>query len=232
MTNPKTNRMVWVTMLLLSVIGVWSALSHYLPQPDAEFVQAFNPPPGKEWFLEQMPLYDARPVMTALHVIPAFLFMLMVPLQLARRIRQKNIAIHRWTGRTFVALSIIMGIVGIAIGIIMPFGGADEVVASSLIGAGFLCAMTMGVIRIRQKQIAAHREWMLRMLAFGFTPVTMRGLMLSGVLLFDLHAPAIFGWSMLVGVLVNVIIVESWIRHTRPGQQRTATPGTVAATTA
>jgi uncharacterized membrane protein len=203
---------------ILSLVGMFSAVGHYLPLPDPAFVEANNPMPGKEWFLEQMPRYAERPLVTALHVLPAFLFMLMVPFQLSGRIRNQYPALHRAMGYTFVTLSISIGLTGIAIGIIIPFGGLDEVIASTLIGTGFFISLAIGVSRARQKRIAEHWQWMSRMLAFAFAPVTMRGIMLSGVALLDLSAPAIFGWTMLMGLAVNLLAVELWFRHSRPGR--------------
>lgn len=221
MKPARRQQILWTAVLLLSLIGVWSALAHYLPQPDAAFVEQTNPPPGKEWYLQQMPRYQARPVMTALHVAPAFLFMLLAPLQLSRRIRDRRPALHRWNGRLLVAIGSILGPVGIAIGIVMPFGGPVELVVSSIIGIAFLVSLFMGVKRIRQKRVAEHRRWMLRMLAVGFVPVTMRGLMIAGVMLFGLQAPAIFGPTMLMGLVINVIVMELHLRRKRP-IQRTA----------
>lgn len=216
-------------MLVFSLIGVFSAVSHYLPPPDAATLAQVNPPPGKEWFEEQLPRYATYPIMTALHVIPAIMFMILVPIQLASRVRQKNINVHRWIGRSFIILSISIGISGIAMGIIMPFGGDTEVLASLLIGTGFLVSLAMGVVRVRQKRIGEHRQWMIRMLAFGFTPITMRGLMTAGVMGFDMKGIEIFGPSLIVAMIINVIVVEGWIIYTR--QKAGATPNLITATT-
>jgi hypothetical protein len=215
MKPARRQKLLWTAIIVLSLIGMWSALAHYLPQPDAAFLAQTNPPPGREWYLQQMPRYGARPVMTALHVAPAFLFMLLAPLQLSRRIRDRLPALHRWNGRSLVAIGSILGPVGIAIGIVMPFGGPVELVVSSVIGAAFLVSLFMGVRRIRQKRVAEHRTWMLRMLAVGFVPVTMRGLMIAGVMLFGLQASAIFGPTMLMGLVINVCVIEFHLRRKR-----------------
>jgi hypothetical protein len=225
MKPARRQKLLWTAIILLSLIGAWSALAHYLPQPDTAFVERTNPPPGREWYLQQMPRYQARPVMTALHVAPAFLFMLLAPLQLSRRVRDRRPALHRWNGRLLVAIGSILGPVGIAIGIVMPFGGPIELVVSSIIGIAFLLSLFMGVVRIRQKRIAEHRQWMLRMLAVGFVPVTMRGLMIAGVMLFGLQAPVIFGPTMLMGLVINVFVIELHLRRKRRIQQ----PGIAAA---
>jgi len=212
-------RIAGIAILLLSLVGIWSALAHYLPQPDAAFVAQTNPPPGKEWYLEQMPRYASRPTLTALHVIPAALFMLLAPLQLSRRIRSRYPNGHRWSGRVMVAVSLSIGLSGIIVGILIPFGGEFERVISVTIGVLFLVALGLGVRRARQKRFADHRQWMLRMLAIGFVPVTMRGLMISGVTMLDLHAPAIFGPTMLLGLLINLAVVEYRLRQSAHSRQ-------------
>jgi asparagine N-glycosylation enzyme membrane subunit Stt3 len=158
-------------------------------------------------------------------VAPAFLFMLLVPIQLSRRVRDRHPAVHRWNGRALVALGSILGPVGIAIGIVMPFGGPVELVVSSIIGIAFLVSLFMGVTRIRKKRVVEHRQWMVRMLAVGFVPVTMRGLMIAGVMLFDLEAPAIFGPTMLMGLVINVFVIELHLRR----QRRIRQPGIATA---
>lgn len=231
MKNSRRQTVMLSALVLFGLIGAWASVAHYLPQPDAAFVLLHNPPPGKEWFLEQMPRFDARPALTALHVIPAALFMLLAPLQLSQRIRQRRPQWHRRAGRALVAVSLSIGLSGIVIGIVMPFGGAFERNVSVIIGVLFLYALGLGVLRVRQQRIAEHRRWMLRMLALGFVPVTMRGLMISGVMGLDLSAPAIFGPTMLLGLIINLAVVEYRLRRQHNSGRLDTGSVAVAATT-
>jgi len=219
MNTKRRQTLVGTGMILFSLVGLWSALSHYLPQPDTALVLQFNPPPGREWFLEQMPRYAARPGLTALHVIPAALFMLLAPFQLSQRIRNHHPQWHRVAGRALVAVSLFIGLSGIVIGIVMPFGGDFERMISVIIGILFLAALGLGVLRARQGRFIDHRRWMARMLAIGFVPVTMRGLMISGVMLLDLQAPAIFGPTMFMGLVINLVIVELRLRRNQTARR-------------
>jgi uncharacterized membrane protein len=214
--NPsRRRRPIGFAVLLLSLLGMWAALSHYLVHPDAAVVLQTNPLPGKEWFLQQMPRYGARPSLTALHVVPAFLFMLLVPIQLSHAIRRRRPALHRWSGRALVAVSGFIALSGIVIGIIMPFGGSIETAATTLIGVLFLAALVPGVVRARQKRYTEHRRWMLRMVAIGFVPVTMRLLMMGAVAGLQLQAPAVFGPTMLLGLAINLAVVEFALQRGR-----------------
>jgi len=227
MTTKHYFTLAGIAFALFSLVGMWSALSHYLPQPDTAFVLKASPPPGKEWFLEQMPRYAARPGLTAMHVIPAALFMLLAPFQLSQRVRNRRPRLHRVAGRILVGVSLFIGFSGIVIGIVMPFGGSFERIISVAIGMLFLASLALGVMHAMQKHYVDHRRWMMRMLAIGFVPVTMRGLMISGVIFLDLNAPAIFGPTMFIGLIINLVFVELRLRR---GNKPRSSVGVVPAT--
>ena len=212
--NNRSSQWVWIALLIMALSGAFFAVSHYGPLPDAAWVAANNPPPSKEWYLEQMPRYQSHPLLTAVHVQPAAVLMLMIPLQLSRRLRTRRPVFHRAVGRSFVVSGVVLSVAGIIIGFVMPFGGLDETVFSTLMGAGFLSCLIMGVMRARQGHFKEHRHWMSRMLAFGFAPVTMRVIMTTGVIAFDLDASTIFGWTLGVGFIINLALVEWWLSRT------------------
>ena len=60
-----------------------------------------------------------------------------------------------------------LGISGVFIGLTFPYGGLAESAITLITATAFLSFITMGVIRIRQNNVAAHREWMLRTVAAG-----------------------------------------------------------------
>lgn len=207
----------FVTVLIIMVMaGLWATAGHYLvPRPTGQMLETMNIAPGPQWFLEQLPRYDRHAVIAALHVVPSFIFMLLILFQLSGRLRQRYLQVHRWTGRVFVVLGFVIGISGLMLGVIMPFGGAVESLAVFLIGIGFLYSLTMGVMRIRQGRIAEHRHWMLYMTAFGFAPITMRLLLGIGMYTTDFTGPALFGPTMLLGMLLNLWVLHRFVLGTR-----------------
>jgi hypothetical protein len=48
--------------------------------------------------------------LTVTHILPAALFMVLMPLQFIRRIRERRLAWHRWSGRVLVIFGFVAGI--------------------------------------------------------------------------------------------------------------------------
>jgi uncharacterized membrane protein YozB (DUF420 family) len=155
-----------------------------------------------------MPRYDRQALLAAVHIVPAFVFTLLILLQLSGRLRRRYPQLHRWNGRLFLILGFLIGVSGLVLGIVMPFGGRVETLAALLMGAGFLFSLVMGVWRIRQGRVAEHRYWMLTMSALGFAPLTMRLLLMVVMAVTDFTGPQLFGPTMLLGMIVNL-----WLLH-------------------
>lgn len=197
---------VFVFMVLA---GLWATAGHYLaPLPTAEMLETMTIVPGPEWFLQQMPLYERHALLTALHLVPSFIFVLLILLQLNGRLRRRYPQFHRWNGRLFLLLGFFIGISGVVLGIIMPFGGRLETVAVLIMGTGFLYSLMMGLVRIRQGRIPEHRFWMLHMTALGFAPLTMRLFLGFAMYTTDFTGPELFGPTLLLGMLVNLLLLH------------------------
>ena len=209
-------RKLFISVFVIMVMsGLFATVGHYLtPRPTAQMLETMTIVPGPQWFLEQLPRYDRHAVIAALHVVPSFVFMLLILFQLSGRLRQRYLQVHRWTGRVFVVMSIVIGISGLMLGVIMPFGGAVETLVVSVIGIGFLYSLMMGVVRIRHGRIAEHRYWMLHMAALGFAPVTMRLLLGIGIYTTSFPGPALFGPTMLLGTIINLLLLHGLVLGT------------------
>ena len=72
----------------------------------------------------------------------------------------------------------------------------------------------MGWRRVLQGRIGQHRYWMLHMAAFGFTPITMRLLMMPTLYATDLSPQTVFGVTMLVAMVVNLAVLHGFILGT------------------
>ncbi|MBD3670433.1 MAG: DUF2306 domain-containing protein [Gammaproteobacteria bacterium] len=204
--------------IFMVLLGLFATAGHYLaPRPTAEMLATMSVAPGVEWFTEQLPRYAQHPVMTALHIVPSFLFMLLILVQLSPRVRERALPTHRWLGRLFVLMSVVIGVSGLLLGIIMPFGGLFETVVIVVVGLAFLAVLAMGVIRIRQGRIAEHRYWMLHMVALAFVPVTMRILLNLGMFTTELSGPSLFGPTMLLGTVINLWVLHGFVLRGRVG---------------
>lgn len=217
MTTTGWRRTGWWVLLFMSLVGLLVTTSHYAFRPTVEEALAGGFGPSPAWFVEQMPRYREHAVMTFLHVVPGFLFMLLAPLQLVPRIRARHPAVHRVVGRVIIGLSLFLVASSVALGIVMPFDGQLETVGTLLIAAGYLASMGLGVRAIRHGQADRHRVWMSRMLAFGYTPITMRFVLALGTEGAGLDGQQFFAEALLIGAVINLLVVHAWLRrHPRP----------------
>lgn len=202
-------------MAFMVLLGIWATVGHYIgPKPTAAMLETGFFPPGPEWFLQQLPLYQEHVLMTALHVVPSLIFVLLIALQLSGRIRRRNLDIHRWMGRVLVVSGILFAISGVYFGLVMPFGGTIETLVILVVVLLFLASLAMGVIRIRQRNISAHRFWMLHMVVLAFSPVTMRLLLGPMMLMMDMSGQQVFGLAILLATVLNLVLLHLYLRRT------------------
>ncbi|WP_144282000.1 DUF2306 domain-containing protein [Chryseobacterium echinoideorum] len=161
--------------------------------------------------------YVQNPVLTFLHILPGCFFMLSGAWQFIRPIRNRLIHVHRWNGRIYIVLGLVIGITGIAMGIKLSFGGMAEASASIVFGLFFLYALLKAYWCIRRKQFTLHREWMIRAYSIGLAVATIRPL--TGLFFSFTAIPfhTFFGISFWIAFILNVGIAEIWIRYTRSG---------------
>jgi uncharacterized membrane protein len=162
--------------------------------------------------------FAAHPVVTLLHVIPGGLFLLLAPLQFVTRVRSRYPDVHRWSGRALLLLAGIVGCTGLYFGLAMPYGGRGEAIAIGVFGGLLLVAATTAFVAIRRRQVARHREWMLRVFAIAIAISTVR---LIGAVADVVLTPAgwppkeVFVFSIWTGWILTLGTAEVWIRHTR-----------------
>lgn len=108
-----------------------------------------------------------------LHINGGTLALLTGPWQFWTGLRQKNLAIHRWTGRLFL-LGVAMGITGaVGLSVTTTFGWAFAVGIMGLASA-WLVTTLMAYVSIRKGLVALHKEWMIRAYVVTFAFVTFR----------------------------------------------------------
>ncbi len=104
-----------------------------------------------------------------LHINGGTLALLMGPWQFWTGLRQKNLAIHRWTGRLFL-LGVAMGITGaVGLSLTTTYSWAFAVGLMGL-ASSWLVTSSMAYYTIRQGLVQLHKEWMIRayVVTFGF----------------------------------------------------------------
>ncbi len=175
--------------------------------------------------------FAAHPLLTLLHVLPGGIILILAPLQFSRRIRARHIRFHRWSGRVLMLATFVVVTSGLYFGLLMPYGGLSEALAAALFGGFCLAAMGRAFLAIRRREVARHREWMMRAFAIAIGISTTRVVAAA----FDIvltpagyRAPEIFVLSLWSGWLLTLGAAELWIRYTRPRSRSAAVPARAA----
>lgn len=197
--------------LLIFMLGLIATIGHYLPPPDQALVIKQSIPPGPEWYAIQLPLYSQHSLVSFFHIAPAFGITILAPIQLSEKIRSRMPVLHQWSGRLFLLLASIMIVNGIIISFTFPFASSGEPIVTLVIAACFGFSLCYAFICIRKRDIAKHRRWMIRALAAGFAPITMR-IFFSGIIITtDASAREIFNMTLWIGLGVNLLFAELWL---------------------
>ena len=230
-TSPSIRRAVWCGVVILVLIGVATAIGRAVflddfvtrgerfRQRGLSAVQRADP-----FWAERradMRRFDGRfaahPLLTLLHVLPGAALLTIAPLQFSRRIRNRHVQFHRWSGRVLILATWVIVLTGLYFGVLMPYGGPSEAIATSLFGGFCLVAVCRAFLAIRRRQVAHHRAWMIRAFAIAIGISTIR--VVGGV--FDMVlTPAgypsqeVFVLSFWAGWIITLAAAELWIKYT------------------
>jgi uncharacterized membrane protein len=151
------------------------------------------------------------------HLAAGAVLFILVPLQFSRRLRARHPAVHRWNGRALLVLATAAGGAGLYLGVAQPYGGAWESLATTLFGGFFLFAAARGYLAIRRRDIARHREWMVRFFAVAIGISVIRVVGMGHFLVMGTEAiqPRGFAAGLWAGWLLTLGVAELWIRRTR-----------------
>jgi len=103
------------------------------------------------------------------HTLCGVLALLAGPIQFSSRLRQRHLKFHRVVGRIYVICVFIGAPTGIALA-----AGRPGLPGTSMQAAAWIVCTTAALITARNRQIAQHRQWMIRSYAVTFTFVSSR----------------------------------------------------------
>ena len=208
-------RVLWIGVILLAFIGLAMGMRRTIVLLKPGSLSARNGPAAEldGHFAKQRSL-------TLLHILPGMLFMVLGPLQFVRGLRAKHPAIHRWSGRVFLAASAVIGVTGLTMVLRDSIGGLDEKTAIVIFGSFFLIAVGKAPWHALHREFARHREWMIRGFAIGLAVATIRPIMggFFAAAVMRGHTPEpkeFFGAAFWIGFTLQAIASEIWIRYTR-----------------
>lgn len=149
--------LAWTGIVALAVGFVFKYVFFYYRHYDAASFDVYWPRRG--WLF--------------LHITGGMLALLTGPWQFWTGLRQRNLTIHRWTGRLFL-LGVAAGIVGaVGLSVTTTFGWGFAVGIMGLATAWFVTT-TMAYVSIRKGLVELHKEWMIRSYVVTFAFVTFR----------------------------------------------------------
>lgn len=208
--KPALKKLMWIVMLVLCVIAaavvVRRITALVLPPRNV---------PAQLAGLDQV--FADKETLTLTHIIPGLAFVILVPFQLSRSWRNRHLRAHRWMGRIVMILGVIIGISALAMST-NPIGGAIEASATIFFDLFFLFALTKAYLYIRRREIALHREWIIRAMAIALAIATVRpimGFFFATSRLTGLRPRQFFGIAFWIGFSLTYLVGELWIRYTR-----------------
>ena len=108
------------------------------------------------------------------HAFASIVALTLGPFQFSTRLRQKNTNVHRWLGRTYLAVGVLVG--GLS-GLYMSqyaFGGSVAQLGFAALAVLWLYTGLRAYLAVRRGAIAEHRKWMVRNFSLTFAAVTLR----------------------------------------------------------
>lgn len=208
--KPALKKLMWIVMLVLCVIAAAVVVRR--------ITALVSPPrnvPAQLAGLDQV--FADKETLTLTHIIPGLAFVILVPFQLSRSWRNRHLRAHRWMGRIVMILGVIIGISALAMST-NPIGGAIEASATIFFDLFFLFALTKAYLYIRRREIALHREWIIRAMAIALGIATVRpimGFFFATSRLTGLRPHQFFGIAFWIGFSLTYLVGELWIRYTR-----------------
>jgi hypothetical protein len=207
---------VWIGFFLLCVIGAAAAVRR--------IVVLIVPPVVQR--VPQMAALDvtfaSRRTLTLCHIVPALLFVMLLPVWVSNRARVRPVVYRRVTYALLV-----LGVITGATALLLsghPVGGVNEAAATILYDGLFLFSLARAWVMLRRRNMTLHRRWMIRAIAVLLGIATTRpvmGFFFATQALTHLQPQQFFGTAFWIGFSVTYIAGEAYLRsHPGGGEDR------------
>lgn len=108
------------------------------------------------------------------HIFASIVALVLGPFQFSTRLRQNNVALHRWMGRIYLTVGVLIGgLSGLYISQ-FAYGGTVARAGFAMLALAWLYTGARAYFAIRRKAIEEHRKWMVRNFALTLAAVTLR----------------------------------------------------------
>jgi hypothetical protein len=217
---------LWTATIFLAVLGL-AIITRRIVNLSPTIAHGHHPQllpanPAAARFAGVDDIFARHPYLTLVHILPGILFMILGPLQFSSTLRANHAQWHRISGRVFLICAAIIGSSALIMSLAMPaIGGITQAAATTLFGSFFLFALGKAFWHIRHREIALHRQWMIRAFSIGLAVATIRpivGVFVAITIatrgLAALNPHAIFGPAFWLGFTLHLIAAELWLRST------------------
>ena len=131
-------------------------------------------PMGAAVHPDMRPAFEANRAALYLHIFAAFFALALGPFQFSTRLSSARPGLHRWMGRLYLGIGVLVGGVAGLYVAFHAFGGPVGRAGFACLALGWLYTGLRAYLAIRARDLAAHRRWMVRNFALTFAAVTLR----------------------------------------------------------
>jgi hypothetical protein len=157
--------------------------------------------------------FASRKALTLVHIVPALVFVALLPAWFSRRVRNRVSAHRRITYALFI-LGAVVGGTAFALSL-HPFGGLNEATAAILYDCLFLFSLGRAWLLFHKGDWELHRTWMMRAIAVLLGIATTRpvmGILFATASITHLQPQQFFGTAFWIGFTTTYIAGEAYIR--------------------
>lgn len=193
----------WICIVIAVAVAVRRILAPLLPSRSAQ---------------PQLANLDAafasHRVQTLAHVVPALLFVLLLPLIFSKRFHDHPSQLSIWIERVWFLLGLVVGITAYGMSV-DAVGGWIERSAVLFYNSAFLFSLLRAVVFERNNAVQ-QRLWRFRAVAILLGIATTRpvmGIFFATSSRTHLGPPQFFGIAFWIGFSINALAIELWIRR-------------------
>lgn len=108
------------------------------------------------------------------HIFASIAALALGPFQFSTRLRQQNAKLHRWLGRAYLGVGVLVGgLSGLYVSQ-FAYGGLAAKLGFASLATLWLYTGLRAYLSIRQGDIVAHKKWMIRNFSLTLAAVTLR----------------------------------------------------------
>lgn len=123
---------------------------------------------------DMLPTFKAHGAAIYVHIFAAAFALILGPTQFSSRLRSRWPVAHRWFGRLYLGVGVLLGGVAGLLVSFQAFGGLAARAGFAALALVWLYTGFRAYRAIRARDVASHRRWMIRNFALAFAAVTLR----------------------------------------------------------